>query len=93
MSLPAVAVSQTPENKFREYLASRPTPQVGVVSRDLALLAERNRFSLLHQGVRPYTSPDRQTTRLSGNGFSNCAHSFFYYNNGYDCFLDSFNNR
>jgi Fur family ferric uptake transcriptional regulator len=25
--LPAVAVSQTPENKFREYLASRPTPQ------------------------------------------------------------------
>ena len=27
MSLPAVAVSQTPENKFREYLASRPTPQ------------------------------------------------------------------
>ncbi len=27
MSLPAVAVSQTPEDKFREYLASRPTPQ------------------------------------------------------------------
>lgn len=27
MSLPAVAVSQTPEEKFREYLASRPTPQ------------------------------------------------------------------
>ncbi|HEV3440790.1 MAG TPA: transcriptional repressor [Gemmata sp.] len=27
MSLPAIAVSQTPENKFREYLASRPTPQ------------------------------------------------------------------
>ncbi len=27
MSLPAVAVSQTPENKFREYLASRETPQ------------------------------------------------------------------
>ncbi len=27
MSLPAVAVSQTPENKFREYLASRPKPQ------------------------------------------------------------------
>jgi len=25
--LPAVAVSQTPESKFREYLASRPTPQ------------------------------------------------------------------
>ena len=27
MSLPAVAVSQTPEEKFREYLASRPRPQ------------------------------------------------------------------
>ncbi|HUR52862.1 MAG TPA: Fur family transcriptional regulator [Gemmataceae bacterium] len=27
MSLQAVAVSQTPEDKFREYLASRPTPQ------------------------------------------------------------------
>ena len=27
MSLPAVAVSQSPEEKFREYLASRPTPQ------------------------------------------------------------------
>ena len=27
MSLPAVAVSQSPENKFREYLASRPRPQ------------------------------------------------------------------
>lgn len=27
MSLPAVAVSQTPENKFREFLASRPKPQ------------------------------------------------------------------
>jgi Fur family ferric uptake transcriptional regulator len=27
VSLPAVAVSQTPENKFREYLASRPKPQ------------------------------------------------------------------
>ena len=27
MSLPAVAVSQTPESKFREYLASRPKPQ------------------------------------------------------------------
>ncbi len=27
MSLPAVAVSQSPEDKFREYLASRPTPQ------------------------------------------------------------------
>lgn len=27
MPLPAVAVSQTPENKFREYLASRPKPQ------------------------------------------------------------------
>ena len=25
--LPAVAVSQTPENKFREYLASRSKPQ------------------------------------------------------------------
>jgi Fur family transcriptional regulator, ferric uptake regulator len=25
--LPAVTVSQTPESKFREYLASRPTPQ------------------------------------------------------------------
>ncbi|HZZ82375.1 MAG TPA: Fur family transcriptional regulator [Gemmataceae bacterium] len=25
--LPAVAVSQTPEEKFREYLASRPRPQ------------------------------------------------------------------
>lgn len=27
MSLPAVAVSQSPESKFREYLASRPRPQ------------------------------------------------------------------
>ncbi|MBV9123677.1 MAG: transcriptional repressor [Planctomycetes bacterium] len=27
MELPAVPVSQTPENKFREYLASRPKPQ------------------------------------------------------------------
>ncbi len=27
MPLPAVAVSQTPEDKFREYLASRPKPQ------------------------------------------------------------------
>lgn len=27
MSLPAVPVSQTPESKFREYLASRATPQ------------------------------------------------------------------
>ena len=27
MSLPAVAVSQTPESKFREYLASRREPQ------------------------------------------------------------------
>ena len=27
MPLPAVAVSQTPESKFREYLASRPKPQ------------------------------------------------------------------
>ena len=27
MTLPAVAVSQTPEEKFREYLASRPRPQ------------------------------------------------------------------
>ena len=27
MSLPAVAVSQSPESKFREYLASRPKPQ------------------------------------------------------------------
>jgi Fur family transcriptional regulator, ferric uptake regulator len=27
MSLPAVAVSQSPEEKFREYLASRPKPQ------------------------------------------------------------------
>lgn len=27
MSLPAVTVSQTPESKFREYLASRPKPQ------------------------------------------------------------------
>ena len=27
MPLPAVAVSQTPESKFREYLASRETPQ------------------------------------------------------------------
>ena len=27
MSLPAVEVSQTPESKFREYLASRPKPQ------------------------------------------------------------------
>src|SRR5437016_8542470 len=25
--LPAVAMSQTPENKFREFLASRPKPQ------------------------------------------------------------------
>ncbi len=27
MSLPAVEVSQSPESKFREYLASRPRPQ------------------------------------------------------------------
>ena len=27
MSLPAVEVSQSPEDKFREYLASRPRPQ------------------------------------------------------------------
>ncbi len=27
MSLPAVTVSQSPEDKFREYLASRPRPQ------------------------------------------------------------------
>lgn len=27
MSLPAVAVSQSPEEKFREFLASRPTPR------------------------------------------------------------------
>ena len=27
MELPAVVVSQTPEDKFREYLASRPRPQ------------------------------------------------------------------
>jgi Fur family ferric uptake transcriptional regulator len=27
VSLPAVAVSQTPESKFREYLASRPEPR------------------------------------------------------------------
>jgi Fur family ferric uptake transcriptional regulator len=27
VSLPAVAVSQTPEDKFREYLTSRPRPQ------------------------------------------------------------------
>ncbi len=27
MPLPAVAVSQSPESKFREYLASRPKPQ------------------------------------------------------------------
>jgi Fur family ferric uptake transcriptional regulator len=27
VSLPAVEVSQSPENKFREYLASRPKPQ------------------------------------------------------------------
>ena len=27
MSLPAVKVSQSPEDKFREYLASRPKPQ------------------------------------------------------------------
>lgn len=27
MSLPAVVVSQSPENKFREFLASRPKPQ------------------------------------------------------------------
>jgi Fur family ferric uptake transcriptional regulator len=27
VSLPAVAVSQSPEEKFREYLASRPRPQ------------------------------------------------------------------
>jgi Fur family ferric uptake transcriptional regulator len=27
VSLPAVAVSQSPEDKFREYLASRPKPQ------------------------------------------------------------------
>ncbi len=27
MSLPSIAVSQTPEDRFREYLASRPKPQ------------------------------------------------------------------
>ena len=27
MTLPAVAVAQTPEERFREYLASRPKPQ------------------------------------------------------------------
>ena len=27
MALPAVEVSQSPEEKYREYLASRPTPQ------------------------------------------------------------------
>src|SRR5207249_7744428 len=27
VQLPAVAVSQSPESKFREYLASRPKPQ------------------------------------------------------------------
>lgn len=27
MSLPAIVVSQTPEERFREYLASRPKPQ------------------------------------------------------------------
>ena len=27
MQLPAVEVSQSPENKFREYLSSRPRPQ------------------------------------------------------------------
>jgi len=27
VSLPAVEVSQSPENKFREYLTSRPKPQ------------------------------------------------------------------
>ena len=27
MTLPAVEVSQTPEERFREFLASRPTPQ------------------------------------------------------------------
>ncbi len=27
MSLPAIAVSQSPEDRFREYLASRPKPQ------------------------------------------------------------------
>ena len=27
MPLPAVAVSQTPEEKFREYLTSRPDPK------------------------------------------------------------------
>lgn len=27
MALPAVAVSQSPENKYREYLTSRPKPQ------------------------------------------------------------------
>lgn len=36
MSLPAVPVSQTPENKFREYLSSRPKPQrFTVPQRDL----------------------------------------------------------
>ena len=27
MELPAISVSQSPEEKFREYLASRPRPQ------------------------------------------------------------------
>ncbi len=47
MSLPAVEVSQSPESKFREYLASRPRPQRYTgQQRDLVryIFAQHNHF-------------------------------------------------
>ncbi len=47
MQLPAVAVSQSPEDKFREYLASRPKPQrYTVPQRDLVryVFSQHNHF-------------------------------------------------
>lgn len=47
MELPAVAVSQSPEDKFREYLASRPRPQrFTEQQRDLVryIFAQHNHF-------------------------------------------------
>lgn len=47
MALPAVTVSQTPENKFREYLSSRPKPQrFTVPQRDLIrhIFAQHDHF-------------------------------------------------
>ncbi len=47
MSLPAVEVSQSPESKFREYLASRPRPQrYTTQQRDMVryIFAQHNHF-------------------------------------------------